>query len=184
MDCIENPLCTPIMLLHRVAFVFTLIPAGIRAQQPHSALASESGVYDSSQTPPTLPWNTYNFCNAPHVSAAHYEPPDIASMGGAKLVHVLVVMRHHKVCACHPLSSVPTVKRYTRSRMITDPVPAHTGQPLPSRTGSQSAHRPRVEVLRRWCPPAHVRPRRRGNHTRRDDATQSPVRVDDLERVL
>jgi len=94
-------LCVPIMLLHRVPFVFSLIPAGIFAQQPHSALASESGVYDSSQTPPTLPWNTYNYCNAPHVNPAHYELPDIGSMGGAKLVHVSVIMRHHKVCACH-----------------------------------------------------------------------------------
>jgi hypothetical protein len=98
------------MLLQRVAFVFSLIPAGVLAQQPHSALVSESGVYDSSQTLPTLPWNTYNFCNAPHVNAAHYELPDIASMGGAKLVHVSVVMRHHKVCVLYvtvtPLSNV------------------------------------------------------------------------------
>lgn len=94
---------TPIMLLHGVAFVPFLIPNGIVAQQPHSALASESGVYDSSETPPTLPWNTYNYCNAPHVNAAHYGLPDIASMGGGKLVHVSVVARHHKVCASHPL---------------------------------------------------------------------------------
>ncbi|KAF8498089.1 phosphoglycerate mutase-like protein [Russula emetica] len=62
-----------------------------------SALASASGVYNSSQTPSTLPWNTYNFCNAPHVNAAHYElPPNATSTGGSQLIHVSVIMRHHK----------------------------------------------------------------------------------------
>lgn len=67
-----------------------------------SALASASGVYNSSQTPSTLPWNTYNFCNAPHVNAAHYELPSNAtftSTGGSQLIHVSVIMRHHKVRA-------------------------------------------------------------------------------------
>jgi hypothetical protein len=67
---------------------------------PMSALASASGVYNSSQTPSTLPWNTYNFCNAPHVNAAHYELPRNAtftSAGGIQLIHVSVIMRHHKV---------------------------------------------------------------------------------------
>jgi len=67
---------------------------------PMSALASASGVYNSSQTPSTLPWNTYNFCNAPHVNAAHYELPPNAtfiSTGGSRLIHVSVIMRHHKV---------------------------------------------------------------------------------------
>lgn len=67
-----------------------------------SALASASGVYNSSQTPSTLPWNTYNFCNAPHLNAAHYElPPNVtfASTGGSQLIHVSVIMRHHKVRA-------------------------------------------------------------------------------------
>jgi hypothetical protein len=65
-----------------------------------SALASASGVYNSSQTPSTLPWNTYNFCNAPHLNAAHYEPPPIAftSTEESRLIHVSVIMRHHKVC--------------------------------------------------------------------------------------
>jgi len=63
-------------------------------------LASASGVYDSSETPLTLPWNTYNYCNAPHVNAAHYEPPP--NRTGANLVHVSVVMRHHKVCHAVP----------------------------------------------------------------------------------
>ena len=68
---------------------------------PMSALASAYGVYNSSQTPSTLPWNTYNFCNAPHVNAAHYElPPNttFTSTGGSQLIHVSVIMRHHKVC--------------------------------------------------------------------------------------
>jgi hypothetical protein len=66
------------------------------------ALASAFGVYNSSQTPSTLPWNTYNFCNAPHVNAAHYELPPNAtftSTGGSRLIHVSVIMRHHKVRA-------------------------------------------------------------------------------------
>jgi len=156
-DCIGTTaclLCTPTMLLHRVAFVFSLIPAGILAQQPHSVLASESGVYDSSQTPPTLPWNTYNYCNAPHVNPAHYELPDIASMGGAKLVHVSVVMRHHKVCVCHrhPRLNLggrwlPYRQKTTCFSIITELGPAHTGQPCPCRTQSQSVHRPRVDVF-------------------------------------
>ncbi|KAN0129956.1 phosphoglycerate mutase [Lactarius tabidus] len=62
-------------------------------------LASASGIYNSSETPPNLPWNTHNFCNAPHVNAAHYELPPQASAAGvsdAQLLHVSVVMRHHK----------------------------------------------------------------------------------------
>jgi hypothetical protein len=67
---------------------------------PMSALASASGVYNSSQTPSMLPWNTYNFCNAPHVNAAHYElPPNVTFTGGSQLIHVSVIMRHHKVGA-------------------------------------------------------------------------------------
>jgi hypothetical protein len=69
---------------------------------PHERLASASGVYNSSQTPSTLPWNTYNFCNAPHVNAAHYElPPNttFTSNGGSQLIHVSVIIRHHKVRA-------------------------------------------------------------------------------------
>lgn len=68
------------------------------AQSP--GLTSASGIYNSSETPPALPWNTYNFCNAPHVNAAHYElPPQAvaaAGPGAARLLHVTVVMRHHK----------------------------------------------------------------------------------------
>jgi hypothetical protein len=64
----------------------------------YSPLASAYGVYNSSQTPSTLPWDTYNFCNAPHVNAVHYDlPPNVTSAGGSMLVHVSVIMRHHKV---------------------------------------------------------------------------------------
>ena len=76
----------------QVVLFFT--PTRLLAQNP--GLASPSGVYNSSQTPPTLPWNTYNFCNAPHVNAAHYDLPLQAVSAGAQLVHVSVVMRHHK----------------------------------------------------------------------------------------
>ncbi|KAH8989038.1 phosphoglycerate mutase-like protein [Lactarius hatsudake] len=67
------------------------------AQSP--GLTSASGIYNSSETPPAFPWNTYNFCNAPHINAAHYElPPQAvaAGPGAAQLLHVTVVMRHHK----------------------------------------------------------------------------------------
>lgn len=58
-------------------------------------LASADGVYDSSITPVNLPWNTYNYCNAPHVNAEHYQRPTNAPH--AKLVYLNVVTRHHKV---------------------------------------------------------------------------------------
>ncbi|KAI0369550.1 phosphoglycerate mutase-like protein [Pilatotrama ljubarskyi] len=57
-------------------------------------LASADGVYNSSFTPGTLPWNTYNYCNAPHVTAKHYRRP--ANAPEAKLVYLNAVIRHHK----------------------------------------------------------------------------------------
>ena len=60
-----------------------------------ASLVLAQGIYNTSNTPPGLPWNTYNYCNAPHVNADHYEVPSNAS--GAKLVYLNVVMRHHKV---------------------------------------------------------------------------------------
>src|SRR6202040_4051258 len=57
------------------------------------ALAA-SGIYNSSQTPHDLPWNTYNYCNAPHVNRDRYVLP---SVGNAKLVYATIMMRHHKV---------------------------------------------------------------------------------------
>ncbi|KAL6303379.1 phosphoglycerate mutase-like protein [Sparassis latifolia] len=52
------------------------------------------GIYDSSVTPTDLPWNTYNYCNAPHVNSKHYSTPTEAE--DASLVYLNVVMRHHK----------------------------------------------------------------------------------------
>ncbi|KAH9927379.1 phosphoglycerate mutase-like protein [Amylocystis lapponica] len=58
------------------------------------SLSSPKGVYNSSVTPASLPWNTYNYCNAPHVNAAHYSVPEDAP--GATLVYANAVIRHHK----------------------------------------------------------------------------------------
>ncbi|KAI0920703.1 hypothetical protein AcV5_010377 [Taiwanofungus camphoratus] len=60
----------------------------------YSSISSIRGVYNSSITPASLPWNTYNYCNAPHVNAAHYSMPDNAS--DAVLVYINAVLRHHK----------------------------------------------------------------------------------------
>ncbi|SPO26984.1 related to acid phosphatase [Ustilago trichophora] len=59
-----------------------------------SAVTPFPGVFNSSTTPAGLPWDTYNYCNAPHVNAQHYERPPQAK--DAKLVFVNVVQRHHK----------------------------------------------------------------------------------------
>ena len=61
-----------------------------------SALASASGVYNTSTTPAGIPWDTYNYCNAPHVNAAHYAAPNVS---GAVLQYLQVVQRHHKASA-------------------------------------------------------------------------------------
>jgi hypothetical protein len=98
------------------------------------ALASASGVYNSSQTPSTLPWNTYNFCNAPHVNAAHYELPPNATFtptGGNQLIHVSVIMRHHKVRAFlfflfHHFVDLASKRS---ARRITPPHPSATSTP-------------------------------------------------------
>ena len=60
----------------------------------NTGLASADGVYNTSFTPSSLPWNTYNYCNAPHVNVAHYTMPNASD---AKLVYMNVVIRHHKV---------------------------------------------------------------------------------------
>lgn len=52
------------------------------------------GIFTSSVTPANLAWDTYNYCNAPHVSAKHYKRPTQAQ--DAKLVFLTVVQRHHK----------------------------------------------------------------------------------------
>ncbi|THG96106.1 hypothetical protein EW145_g7840 [Phellinidium pouzarii] len=58
------------------------------------AAVAYNGVYNSSVTPSDLPWNTYNYCNAPHVNAAHYTKP--ANVSGSVLVYMNVMIRHHK----------------------------------------------------------------------------------------
>ncbi len=65
------------------------------ASGDNGKLASAHGVYNSSVTPDTLPWNTYNYCNAPHVNAKHYSRPPNAPH--ARLVYLNTVIRHHKV---------------------------------------------------------------------------------------
>lgn len=77
-----------------VASVASVATAATHAQNP--GLASANGVYNGSKTPSSLPWNTYNYCNAPHVVPAHYTLP---TAKGAKLVYVNTVIRHHKVRA-------------------------------------------------------------------------------------
>lgn len=68
------------------------VPGVILTNQ--TLLASVTGVYNTSQTPSDLPWDTYNYCNAPHVNAQHYTKPNVS---GAKLVYLNTVIRHHKV---------------------------------------------------------------------------------------
>lgn len=64
------------------------------------ASSSPLGISNSSTTPAHLPWNTYNYCNAPHVNAAHYDvPPEFP---GAQLVYLNLLMRHHKVRLLDP----------------------------------------------------------------------------------
>ena len=61
----------------------------------NSANTTAIGIYNTSTTPASLPWNTYNYCNAPHVNAEHYFKP--TGDKRAKLVYMNVVTRHHKV---------------------------------------------------------------------------------------
>ncbi|KAF7979741.1 hypothetical protein HWV62_41116 [Athelia sp. TMB] len=80
----------------RSLFIRALALATAQADQATINSSSErsigASVYNSSKTPEGLPWNTYNYCNAPHVNLAHYDVPDTA----AELVHVTAIMRHHK----------------------------------------------------------------------------------------
>ena len=39
------------------------------------------------------PWGTSRYCNAPHINASYYQAPE----EGAELVHLTILMRHHKV---------------------------------------------------------------------------------------
>lgn len=78
-----------------VAALFHLIAWITRTTLTTSSPGFGTGVYNSSQTPPDLPWDTYNYCNAPHVNAEHYSTP--VSPDGFELVYLNVIMRHHKV---------------------------------------------------------------------------------------
>lgn len=69
----------------------------LRSQTKRIPGISSIGIYNTSFTPKNLPFNTYNYCNAPHVNVAHYEPPENVD---AALKYVTIVMRHHKVCQC------------------------------------------------------------------------------------
>jgi hypothetical protein len=92
------PLFSPSQLMF-----FTAVGPLVAAQAAISS-ESNSGVYNSSQTPLNLPWDTYNYCNAPHVNPRHYNLP--ANDSEARLVYVNLVMRHHKV---RPFSSFMTL---------------------------------------------------------------------------
>ncbi|KAK7684387.1 hypothetical protein QCA50_012334 [Cerrena zonata] len=80
---------------HLHVFITYALTALLTSSAVRSAdvISSNEGVYNSSRTPANLPWNTYNYCNAPHVNAKHYTTP---SVDGAKLVYLNMVMRHHK----------------------------------------------------------------------------------------
>lgn len=83
------------MLGSYLAFLSQLALRKTSAYTVESNMSMDAGVYTTSTTPPTLPWNTYNYCNAPHVNADHYSTP--AHNEEAELVYLNVVMRHHKV---------------------------------------------------------------------------------------
>ena len=139
-------------------------------------LASASGIYNSSETPQNLPWNTYNFCNAPHVNAAHYElPPQAttAGVGDAQLLHVSVVMRHHKVR--------PGVLSRSRAQLkigAQTHIKAHAGQPRTAGGHARPARGSNLGLHRRRS--AHVRPRRHRDRARRDNARTAAVRAHDV----
>ncbi|KAI0302453.1 phosphoglycerate mutase-like protein [Multifurca ochricompacta] len=70
-------------------FTFIVVPLLLSAQP---ALSSQSLF---------RPWNLSSYCNAPHVNASHYERPEGE---GAELIHLSVLMRHHKRA---PVALVP-----------------------------------------------------------------------------
>ncbi|PCH43274.1 phosphoglycerate mutase-like protein [Wolfiporia cocos MD-104 SS10] len=84
-------------LLLRLCLAFLLqstLLATTISQDYSGSLSSRAGVYNSSHTPEDLPWNTYNYCNAPHVNAEHYQMP--SNVSNATLTYMNVVLRHHK----------------------------------------------------------------------------------------
>lgn len=82
------------LALVHIVFGSTLLTLTVAQDSP---ISTPSGVYNSSKTPESFAWNTYNYCNAPHVVADHYEFP--TNVSDAKLVYANMMIRHHKVCA-------------------------------------------------------------------------------------
>jgi hypothetical protein len=84
--------------LFQATFVASLIGAAFSSHYLHNVHLAKAltvtGIYNSSKTPHSLPWNTYNYCNAPHVNHDHYVSPPV---GDAKPVYTTIMMRHHKV---------------------------------------------------------------------------------------
>jgi len=87
------------MALRLKSWLSVFLPTAVRLvlgnSSPPNSICSSAGVYNTSFTPDYLPWNTYNYCNAPHVNVEHYETPSNAA--DATLVYMNVVLRHHKV---------------------------------------------------------------------------------------
>lgn len=61
-----------------------------------TVVANGTGIYDyvfnSSTTPSSLPYSTYNWCNMPHVRSEEYKVPDADFV----LRYVEIIHRHHK----------------------------------------------------------------------------------------
>ncbi|KAG6330872.1 hypothetical protein ID866_8217 [Astraeus odoratus] len=55
-----------------------------------------TAIYNTSITPSHLPWNTYNYCNAPHVNADNYSLSHPSDSSVTSLAFVVMIMRHHK----------------------------------------------------------------------------------------
>lgn len=83
------------LALFHVVFSSSLFNLAVVADNDTNPISTPSGVYNSSDTPASFPWNTYNYCNAPHVNAKHYEFPN--NVSGSKLVYANTMIRHHKV---------------------------------------------------------------------------------------
>ncbi|RPD63478.1 phosphoglycerate mutase-like protein [Lentinus tigrinus ALCF2SS1-6] len=103
MLCFVSPQVAPaafdamdsyLVLLLRIPVLCYLASFVIGGDTDPGSLSSADGVYNSSFTPSNLPWNTYNYCNAPHVNAKHYSLP--ANASHPKLVYMNAVIRHHK----------------------------------------------------------------------------------------
>ena len=75
-------------------FISLSVGSALAQSASNPGLATANGVYNGSETPSSLPWNTYNYCNAPHVIASEYTRPNVSD---AKLVYLNTVIRHHKV---------------------------------------------------------------------------------------